>query len=125
MATTREKTDAKLKAIEKQIKAIYKKESVGINKDLNKYFAKFEEEDKRKQKDLKDGIISESEYKTWKKSLLITDEYRNILNKTSKQITKINKMALEYINEQMKDIYIMNYNESGKEIENIVNKNFI
>lgn len=118
---TRKKTNKKLKKIESEIKKTYKRRTKNIYKNLILYIQKYEKEDKERLKKVQEGKIKMSDYQSWKVSILNTKECKKIIREIASELTKVNGEVLDYVNSNMEDVFIMNYNGTLEEIGEFVN----
>lgn len=114
-------TDIKLEQMERHLSAIYSRAGKEIEKTAKKYFEQFAELDKQKKKLLDDGKITEQEYKTWRQNkILYGKRYDNLKEQISKQLATTNETALAYVNGELPQVYVKNYNATGSGIESQV-----
>lgn len=111
-------TDEKLEKMERHLSAIYSRAHKELSEKYENYILKFEEADKKKRKLLENGKITEREYQRWRKGQIATGSYwRNMKEQTAKQLLHVNEIALAYVNDQLPEIYAINYNWSAKDLE--------
>lgn len=104
-------TDKKLEQMEKHLSAIYRRAEKEIQKTADEYFLKFEEQDKKKLKAVKDGKMTEEQYKQWRKNkLMYGKRFTALKEDIAEQLLNINKTAIAYINGELPEIYTINYN---------------
>lgn len=104
-------TDKKLEQMEKHLSAIYRRAQKEIQKTADEYFLKFDEQDKKKLKAVKDDKMTEEQYKQWRKNKLMYGKRFTALKKDiAEQLLNINKTAVAYINGELPEIYTINYN---------------
>lgn len=126
MDAARVATDKRLAKMEKRLKKTYKKAAKGITK---KWYA-YMEESAKKLKPLQDaydnaklngdtdamrtiGIKLAAEKR---EQTIYNAYYKNMVNSTATRIANINKIALAYINDEIPDIYAVNYNAVGNDV---------
>lgn len=111
-------TDKKLEEMERHLSAIYSRAHKELSEKYENYILKFEEADEKKRKLLENGKITEREYQRWRKGQIATGSYwRNMKEQTAKQLLRVNEIALAYVNDQLPEIYAINYNWSAKDLE--------
>lgn len=104
-------TDKKLEQMEKHLSAIYRRAEKEIQKTANEYFLKFDEQDKKKLKAVKDGKMTEEQYEQWRKNkLMYGKRFTALKEDIAEQLLNINKIAIAYINGELPEIYTINYN---------------
>lgn len=104
-------TDKKLEQMEKHLSAIYRRAEKEIQKTADEYFLKFDEQDKKKLKAVKDGKMTEEQYKQWRKNkLMYGKRFTALKEDIAEQLLNINKTAIAYINGELPEIYTINYN---------------
>lgn len=104
-------TDKKLEQMEKHLSAIYRRAEKEIQKTADEYFLKFDEQDKKKLKAVKDGKMTEKQYKQWRKNkLMYGKRFTALKEDIAEQLLNINKTAIAYINGELPEIYTINYN---------------
>ena len=104
-------TDKKLEQMEKHLSAIYRRAEKEIQKTADEYFLKFDEQDKKKLKAVKDGKMTEEQYKQWRKNkLMYGKRFTALKEDIAEQLLNINKTAVAYINGELPEIYTINYN---------------
>ena len=104
-------TDKKLEQMEKHLSAIYRRADKEIQKTADEYFLKFDEQDKKKLKAVKDGKMTEEQYKQWRKNkLMYGKRFTALKEDIAEQLLNINKTAVAYINGELPEIYTINYN---------------
>lgn len=104
-------TDKKLEQMEKHLSAIYRRAEKEIQKTADEYFLKFDEQDKKKLKAVKDGKMTEEQYKQWRKNkLMYGKRFTALKENIAEQLLNINKTAVAYINGELPEIYTINYN---------------
>ena len=69
---------------------------------------------------VKAGKLSEDEYKKWrKKKLLYEKQAKERANEIAAELSRVNEMAMAYVNGELPEIYGLNYNAIEKTIEEI------
>ena len=125
----RKQTEKKLVQMEQKIDKIYKQSEKTITENWNAYMkrsnAKIANIQLKYQKILQKG--SPEEIRAIKDELqtaltnqtLRNNQYRSMVNITAEKITHTNEIALAYVNDQMPEIYGINYNAVAGQIGNI------
>lgn len=114
------KTDEKLEEMEKRLSAIYSRADKEITKKYNDLLQKIAIEDRKKREQVKAGKLSEDEYKRWrKKKLLYEKQAKERANEIAAELSRVNEMAMSYVNGELPEIYGLNYNAIEKTVDEI------
>ena len=113
-------TDEKLEEMEKRMSAIYSRADKEITKKYNDLLQKISIQDRKKRELVEVGKLSEDEYKKWrKKKLLYEKQAKERANEIAAELSRVNEMAMAYVNGELPEIYGLNYNAIEKTIEEI------
>ena len=113
-------TDKKLEEMEKRLSAIYSRAEKEIQKTADEYFSKFAKQDEAKRKLLEQGKITEDEYKKWRKNkIMYGKRFTEMKEQCAKQLLNVNETALAYVNDQLPEIYALNYNALAKSVDGV------
>ena len=113
-------TDEKLEEMEKRLSAIYSRADKEITKKYNDLLQKISIQDRKKRELVEVGKLSEDEYKKWrKKKLLYEKQAKERANEIAAELSRVNEMAIAYVNGELPEIYGLNYNAIEKTIEEI------
>ena len=114
------KTDQKLEEMEKRLSAIYSRADKEITKKYNDLLQKISIQDRKKRELVEVGKLSEDEYKKWrKKKLLYEKQAKERANEIAAELSRVNEMAMAYVNGELPEIYGLNYNAIENTIEEI------
>ena len=114
------KTDQKLEEMEKRLSAIYSRADKEITKKYNDLLQKISIQDRKKRELVEVGKLSEDEFKKWrKKKLLYEKQAKERANEIAAELSRVNEMAMAYVNGELPEIYGLNYNAIEKTIEEI------
>ena len=114
------KTDQKLEEMEKRLSAIYSRADKEITRKYNDLLQKIAIEDRKNRELVRSGKLSEDEYKKWrKKKLLFEKQAKERANEIAAELSRVNEMAMAYVNGELPEIYGLNYNAIEKTIEEI------
>ena len=114
------KTDEKLEEMERHLSAIYSRAEKEIQKTADEYFDKFHKQDEAKRKLLEQGKITEDEYKKWRKNkIMYGKRFTEMKEQCAKQLLNVNETALAYVNDQLPEIYAINYNALAKSVDGV------
>lgn len=126
---TRQQTDKKLAEMEKHLAGIYERASKEVGEKWKAYMGKAAEAVKPYEQALatakKSGDAdaikkAEAALAQEQKSVTILDKhYRNMTTQLAAELSNVNKTAAAYINDQLPEIYAINYNGLGGEIEGV------
>ena len=104
-------TDKKLEQMEKRLSAIYSEAQTDIQKKADEYFAKFEKADAEKRKLVKQGKLTDEEYKKWRQGkIMYGKRFTAMKEDIAKQLLNVNQTATAYINGELPEVYALNYN---------------
>ena len=113
-------TDEKLEEMERHLSAIYSRAEKEIQKTAEEYFSKFAKQDEAKRKLLEQGKITEDEYKKWRKNkIMYGKRFTEMKEQCTKQLLNVNETALAYVNDQLPEIYAINYNALAKSVDGV------
>ena len=113
-------TDEKLEEMERHLSAIYSRAEKEIQKTADEYFDKFHKQDEAKRKLLEQNKITEDEYKKWRKNkIMYGKRFTEMKEQCAKQLLNVNETALAYVNDQLPEIYAINYNALAKSVDGV------
>ena len=113
-------TDEKLEEMEKRLSAIYSRAEKEIQKTADEYFSKFAKQDEAKRKLLEQGKITEDEYKKWRKGkVMYGKRFTEMKEQCAKQLLNVNQTALAYVNDELPEVYAINYNALAKSVDGV------
>ena len=111
-------TEKELAALEKRIIKIYKEAADELQEKIAKYFASFKERDKKQQSLLKEGKITEQEYRDWRLAQIGRGKrFEALRDQIAERYTKASEVALVYVNDATPGIYSLNRNYAAYTIE--------
>ena len=124
----RAQTDKTLELMEKEISRVYDKNPalISVYKEYKQYMDMVQE----RTEGLYKAYINESDknirldnkkaYMDAIRALTIESaDYRKLIKKIAKTITKVNKQALNIVNGAMQEIYVTNYNQVAVDCEKV------
>lgn len=118
LKTAHQRADRKIYEMSKEINSIYADNKKSI---IDKFLKSSHVLSKAWEKglnELESGKMSKREYQDYMTNkIFLTKEWRAICQELAKRLSTVNMQTLEYINGQMIDIYIDNYNSVQKAIE--------
>ena len=113
-------TDKKLEEMEKRLSAIYSEAQKDIQKKADEYFAKFEKADAEKRKLVKQGKLTDEEYKTWRQNkIMYGKRFTAMKEDVAKQLLNVNQTATAYINGELPEVYALNYNALADTVDGV------
>lgn len=105
-------TDPIVDKMEKQIKTIYRKAEKEIDGKWRKYLDDMQLRILKKQSELNDGLITQEEFETYvRNQWLIAERWESMCDTIAETYTHANERALAYVNDQMPNVYAVNYNQ--------------
>lgn len=111
-------TDHKLAEMEAHLSAIYAQAEKEIEKKAAEYFAQFEKLDAQKRKLVEDGKLTVDAYKQWRRNkLMYGKHWTNLKAKIAEEYANVNRTALAYVNGQLPEVYALNYNDIGSDLD--------
>lgn len=114
-------TDKRLEAMERELAAIYREAQKGISDKAAAYFEQFIKQDEKKKALVVDGKLSEDEYLKWRKNkILYSKRFVTLQGQITGELARVNEIAAAYINDQLPDVYALNYNYVGKGVQRAV-----
>ena len=114
-------TDELLEAMEHELAAIYREAQKGISDKAEAYFEQFQRLDEDKKALVADGKLSEDEYLKWRKNkILYSNRFVTLQGQITAELARVNETAAAYINDQLPDVYALNYNYVGKGVQRAV-----
>ena len=114
-------TDKRLEVMERELAAIYREAQKGISDKAAAYFDQFIKLDEKKRKLVADGKLSEDEYLQWRKNkILYSKRFVTLQGQITGELARVNQTAAAYINDQLPDVYALNYNYVGKDVQKAV-----
>lgn len=116
-------TDKLIEELEKQLSAVYSRAQKELTEKADKYFARFAELDKKQRQLVDAGKLSEDDYKKWRQNKMLTGEHwTTMVEESAKLASDANRMAIQYINGRLPDVYATNYNFTAGSMEQSLNQ---
>ena len=125
----RKATDKKLRKMERKISKIYSEAKHGIAEKWNIFMQETAKELSEKQFIYEAAVKAGDKQKikragkilqdTMKEKTIENRRFRDMVNITADKITRVNEIAVAYVNNQMPAIYAVNYNAVGSQIKNV------
>lgn len=113
-------TDKKLEEMEKRLSAIYSEAQKDIQKKSDEYFDKFKKADEEKRKLVKQGKLSQKEYKEWRQNkIMYGKRFTAMKEDIAKQLLNVNQTATAYINGELPEVYTLNYNALAESVDGV------
>ncbi len=114
-------TDQILADMEAHLSAIYDQAAKDIEEKAAAYFAQFERLDGQKRELLKSGKLTAEEYEAWRRGkMMYGKRWTALKEQIAEQYANVNRAAVAYVNDQLPEVYAINYNGSGAELESAV-----
>lgn len=129
-------TERKLKKLEKTIAKIFKRAEKEVVQKALDYLTEFQKQDDEMLYKFQNKIISAKQYYSWRQAKMATGkQYNKLLQAIDKELIKASDTAYKYINNDVPQIYAVNYNTIAEIIRtsevsigysfNVVDKNVI
>ena len=113
-------TDKKLEEMERHLSAIYSEAQKDIQKKADEYFDKFKKADEEKRKLVKQGKLTDKEYKTWRQNkIMYGKRFTAMKEDIAKQLLNVNQTATAYINGELPEVYTLNYNALAETVDGV------
>lgn len=113
-------TDKQLALLERRIAKLYKEAADELTDTVKAYFEKFVKRDAAMQEKLKNGEITEQQYKQWRLAQMERGErFSALRDKVANRYTNANETALAYVNDATPGIYSLNRNYAAYKIEQV------
>lgn len=113
-----ELTDEIIKDLEKRVAEEYRKALADAEKKYANWLKKFTAEDKRQKQLLKDGVITEQDYKNWRfRHLMMGKEWEKMRDALARDFHNANQIAIRIARDRMPDVYALNMNYGTYNIE--------
>lgn len=114
----RKETDKELEKIKKKLREIYSEAEKELTKKANDYLEQFKEQDNVKSKLVKEGKLKRSEYIRWRKDkIAMNKHWRNMKRTASLNLHNTNKIANDYINGRLPDVFTTVYGIRADELQ--------
>lgn len=114
-------TDEILAGMESRLSAIYDQAHKEIEKKAAEYFEQFKKLDAQKRKLVEDGKLTKDAYKEWRRNkIMYGKHWTNLKAQLAEEYANVNRTALAYINGKLPEVYALNYNDIGAEIDDKV-----
>lgn len=113
-------TDKKLEKMERRLSAIYSTAQKDIQKKADVYFDKFKKADEEKRKLVKQGKLTDEEYKKWRQGkIMYGKRFTAMKEDIARQLLNVNQTATAYINGSLPEIYTLNYNALADTVDGV------
>lgn len=113
-------TDERLEKMENHLKAIYSRAGRELKKKAEAYWADFDRLDEKKRKQVAAGRITKEEYDTWRRNkILYARRFPQLKKQLAESLLHANETAIRYINDQLPDIYALNYNAIKPQVDGL------
>lgn len=107
-------TDQKLEEMIGHLTEIYRRAMAEMDEKSRKYFERFEKQDVKMREMLEKGEITAIEYADWvRNKVLYGRRFEAFRREYTERLANINQEALSYINGEMPEVYVTNYNNLG------------
>lgn len=111
--------DDELKKIERYLTQQFRIADKEIKRKSQEYFRRFDERVKIKQAEVDSGKITQEEFNKWKMNKILYGEHWKRLSKDIQEaLSNTNKIALDYVNGKVPQIWAMNFNSIADDLHN-------
>lgn len=116
-----EYTDKQIEELEKELTEVYSRAGDELEKKASVYFARFEKQDKEKQKLVAEGKMSKADYNKWRTASMTTGKHwKTLKEQSAKTLLEANKNATKLANDRLPSVYMFNYNDVGKDAQDTI-----
>lgn len=120
MDKAHKQTDKMLDQMEEHLSAIYSEAQKDIQKKADEYFDKFKKADEEKRKLVKQGKLTDEEYKKWRQGkIMYGKRFTAMKEDIAKQLLNVNQTATAYINGELPEVYTLNYNALADTVDGV------
>lgn len=113
-------TERRLADLEKRLFDLYAEEEQTMHMKAASYFSRFEVRDRQMKQSVKDGKITEEFYKSWRVTQIGRGNRFNVLAEDfAHKMTETNKIAAQWLDDDIPHIFIINHNTEAYTIEQI------
>ena len=114
----RKEVDDLLGKMERKVAKEYRQASKEVEKKLSDYMSRFDDKDKRKQEQVKDGQITQAQYNEWRTGqIAMGNRWRTLRDDLAQDFTNANKIAESIVDGYMPEVYALSHNYATYEIE--------
>lgn len=118
MDAGQKQTDKLLKSMERKINKVYSQASKEVQAKLDDYMRRFKVKDEIKLRALKQGQITEAEYKQWRLGqIMIGKRWEEMQTVLATDLTNANIIAASIVNDHTPDAYAIGSNYAAFEVE--------
>lgn len=111
-------TDKELTRLIQKLDGVYGQASKEIEEKLNDYMRRFKVKDAIKQRQVKAGEISYDEWINWRVGqVAVGQRWEEMRYSLAKDLTNVDKIAVQMVGESMHDVYALNHNFGTFEVE--------
>lgn len=104
-------TDKKISEVDRALKKTYRTAQTELKKKLADFNKRFNEKSRKKKQQVKDGEITEQEYKDWLTGqVFIRNQWQSQINAVNSVLLDHNKQAIKIINNGTLDVFAESYN---------------
>lgn len=111
-------TDKELEKMERKLRTVYGQAAARSQQKANRFFEKFQELDRIKQQQVKEGKLDQETYLTWRRNKMAMGEnYRAMVDTLTSDMVNTNQIAASVVNGHLPEVYANNYNFGTYQIE--------
>ena len=111
MDSARRKSEKILDEIESRIKKEYSQSAKEVERKLQDYLDKFEQQDAKKRSALKAGEITKQEYNNWRSNKILSGKrWTDMRDSIAKDLANSQMIAKSIVNGYMPEVYALNHN---------------
>lgn len=103
--------EQKIAEFQAEVRETYQQAQADAQEALSRFLERFEKEDERQREKVKDGELSEADYKAWRKGkILRSRQLSSTLDQVSRAMTEANQVAVAALAGRLPEVYAENAN---------------
>lgn len=103
--------ERKIAEFQAEVRETYQQAQADAQEALSRFLERFEKEDERQREKVKDGELSEADYKAWRKGkILRSRQLSSTLDQVSRAMTEANQVAVAALAGRLPEVYAENAN---------------
>lgn len=111
-------TDEIISKLEKKLRRTYREAEKDAEGKFRRYMRDFIRKDEQHKKQVESGVWSQEEYENWRKNQLMYADTLDKIKKTiARDLSNVDKIAIEMVRDNQIDVYALNYNYGVYEVE--------
>lgn len=109
--------ERKIAEFQAEVRETYRQAQADAQEALSRFLERFEKEDERQSEKVKDGELSEADYKAWRKGkILRSSQLSSTLDQVSRAMTEANQVAVAALAGKLPEVYAENANYAAFQV---------